>query len=79
MLKILTDAGAQITKDLHELALRNGAHKIAQIMAAKLHIPNHIQMEDQRSKHSSLKSHQESMDAHINFKYNVNDDSKVQN
>ena len=79
MLKILTDAGAQITKDLYELALRSGAHKIAQIMAAKLHIPNHIQMEDQRSKHSSLKGHHESMDAHINFKYNVNDDSKVQN
>ena len=77
MLKILTDAGAQITKELYELALRSGAHKISKIMAAKLCIPNHIQMEDQRSKNLSHKSHRQSMDAHLNFKYNVHDDAKV--
>ena len=77
MLKLLTDAGAQITQELYDLALKAGAHKIAKIMAAKLNIPEQIQRSFESSKRASLSSMHPTKNYNVKFNFNVNEDAKV--
>ena len=77
MFKLLTDAGAQITKELYELAINSGAHKISKIIAEKLGIQERIERCDRTTKILSSDGSNKSADAYFNFNYNVNEDSKV--
>ena len=77
MLKLLTDAGAQITRELYEFAIKNHASKISKIMAAKLGIQKENQISEKRIKYLSSNNHDKSEGVNISFNYNVNDDAKV--
>ena len=77
MVKLLIDAGAKICKELYELAINSGAHKISKIIGEKLGIKERIERCDRTTKQLSSDSSNNSADSYVSFKYNVNEDSKV--
>ena len=77
MLKLLTDAGIELTRELYEFATKNHARKISKIMAAKLGIQIDNHSSEKRMKALSSNNPDNSSNVYISFNYNVNDDAKV--